>query len=112
MPQKISVPFHLSRAPGTEAFETAYQVPAAKKFNLCEVEVIMTGTPAGKLQIAVYHGIRKVAPNGGVFQLGEGRTVARAEYTFNSGEKVLVWSKNTHDANTYDADVVLEGELT
>ena len=111
MAEKISVPFHVSRGPNTEASEEAFRVPAGQKFQLCEVEVVYTGTPAGDLQIAVYHGICKVAPKDGVFKMGSGKVVARAEYTFNSDEKVLVWSKNTHSANTYRADVLLEGEL-
>jgi len=111
MTEEISVPFHVSRGPNTEAYEVAYRVPGGQKLTLREVEVMFAGTPAGALQLAVYHGIRKVAPKDGVFKMSSGKAVARTEYTFNADEKVIVWSKNTHDVDTYDADVLLEGEL-
>lgn len=111
LPEKISVPYHVSAGPGEEKTAVAFTVPKAQKFTLYEVEAVFPPGSAGYLQAAVYHGIRKVAPKDGVFRMSQGKQVARTEYTFISDEKVLVWAKNTHDVDTLDADLLLEGEL-
>jgi len=111
MTEKISVSHHVTQGPNSESTTVAFTVPGGQKFRMCEVEAAFPSGVGGYLQVAVYHGIHKVAPNDGVFKMSSGKAVARTEYTFNADEKVLVWSKNTHSANTYDADVLLEGEL-
>ena len=111
MTEKISVSHHVTQGPNSESTTVAFTVPGGQKFRMCEVEAAFPSGVGGYLQVAVYHGIRQVAPKDGVFKMSQGKQVARAEYIFIAGEKVMVWSKNTHSANTYDADVLLEGEL-
>lgn len=111
MGEKISVPYHVSIEPDKEATAIAYTVPGAQKFKLCEVEAVFPSGAGGNLQMAVYHGIRKVAPKNGVFRMSQGKQVARVEYTFHSGEKVLIWAKNTNVGDTLDGDILLEGDL-
>lgn len=111
MAEKVSVPYHASVPAVTEGTAVAFTVPGGQRFRLREVETVFPSGAAGDLQLAVYHGIRKVAPKDGVFRMSQGKQVARVEYTFISGEKVLVWYKNTHATEAKDGDLLLEGEL-
>jgi len=111
MPQPISIPYRVLQGPNSEATYKVWGVSPGKKFLLKEVEVIFPSGVDGYLELSLYHGIRKIAPENGVWQLDEGRVVARVVYEFGSGEGVLLLAKNTHSTNTYSASLQLEGEL-
>jgi len=107
----VSIPYRVSQSPNSEATYDVYQVPPGSKLKLKEIETIFPSGVAGYLQLALYHGIKKIAPEDGVFQLDEGRVVARLDYEFISGEIVKVWAKNTHTTDTLTAFLLMEGEL-
>jgi len=107
----VSIPYRVSQGPASQSIYDAYTIPPGNKLTLQEIEVIFPSGVGGYLQLAVYHGIRKIAPLDGVFQLDEGRAVARLQYQFLSGEIIKVWAKNTHTTNTLSASLLMEGEL-
>jgi len=111
MPEPISIPYRVLQGPASETTYKVWVVSPGKKFLLKEVEVIFPAGVDGYLELSLYHGIRKIAPQDGVWQLDEGRVVARVVYEFGSGEVVLLLAKNTHSTNTYSASLQLEGEL-
>jgi len=107
----VSIPYRVSQGPASESTYDAYIVPPGRRLRLKEIEAIFPSGVGGYLQLAVYHGIRRIAPEDGAFQLDEGRAVARLRYEFISGERVKVWAKNTHATSTFSASLLMEGEL-
>jgi len=107
----VSIPYRVSQGPDSESTYDVYSVPPGNRLHLNQIEAVFPSGVGGYLQLAVYHGIRKIAPENGVFQLDEGRAVARLDYYFISGEVVKVWAKNTHTTSTFSASLLLEGEL-
>jgi len=112
MPQPISIPYRVSQGPASEATYEVWKVPPGQKFHLEEIEVIFPSGVGGYLELSLYHGIRKIAPEDGVWQLDEGRAVARVSYELSSGEGILLKAKNTHTTSTYSATLQIEGELS
>jgi len=107
----VSIPYRVSQGPASESTYDVYQIPPGQKLRLKEIEAVFPSGVGGYLQLALYHGIRKIAPEDGVFQLDEGRVVSRLDYKFGSGEVVKVWAKNTHTTSTLSASLLMEGEL-
>jgi len=107
----VSIPYRVSQGPASESTYDAYIVPPGNRLRLKEIEVAFPSGSGGYLQVAVYHGIRRIAPEDGAFQLDEGRAVARLYYEFISGERIKVWAKNTHSTATLSASLLMEGEL-
>jgi len=107
----VSIPYRVAQGPASEATYSIYQVPSGERLTVKELEVVFPPGTGGYLEISVYHGIRKIAPEDGVFQLDEGREVARLRYTFLSGQWIKVLAKNTHTTETKTCSLLLEGEL-
>jgi len=112
MSQPISIPYRVSQGPNSEATYKVWEVPPGQKFFMKEIEVIFPSGVGGYLELSLYHGIRKIAPENGVWQLDEGRAVARVSYELSSGEGILLKAKNTHTTNSYSATLQIEGELS
>lgn len=92
--EPISVPYVADKAPAAIGYDIAYVVPSGRRFKLKEVEVHFPSGTARELELAIYHGIKQVAPEKEVWRGDDLRFRAICDYEFISGEKVLVYFKN------------------
>ena len=99
------------QAPNSSSFATVYTPSNGQSFRLEEMIVICGTNVDLDLEIALYHGTKQVIPEYGVISGKEGRIPIKCEWTWNSGEPIRLFVKNTHTTNTYKYSIILIGDL-
>jgi len=93
-----------------EKFVDIWTVPGGKKFYAKRIHVHFPSGTGGELYVALYYGLRKIAPATSYYNGDDARFVDEIDVTYHSGDPVKLWYKNTAAA-TRTANVKIEGEL-
>jgi len=93
-----------------EKFVNVWTVPGGKRFHAKVIRVEFPSGTGGELRVALYYGLRKVAPATPYYSGDDARFEDEIDVTYHSGDPVKLWYKNTVAA-TRTANVKIEGEL-
>jgi len=108
---KVTIPYHLSASPTTEAKVSIYKIPPAKRFILTKIEVAFPVGTYGELEIALYRGHMRLWPEERNVTGDDVHYVKELRWEFDSGSEILLYYKNVNTTQVRDAFIVLEGEL-
>jgi len=111
MPERISIPYHLTAEAGAEGNVTIYTVPAARTLRSIEVSIAFPVGQYGELEISFYRGIMRVLPTQGAYTGDNMLFPTRAFAEWGTGESVKVHYKNTNSTEVREAYILVEGEL-
>lgn len=98
-------------AKNTESDVTIYTIPLGQVFSLEKVQVLFGSGVDFDLEISIYHGIMKVVPREGVIVGPSGRIPLECEWTWQSGDRIILHYKNSNQTTDFKYSVYLIGDL-
>jgi len=93
-----------------EKFVDVWTVPGGKRFRARRILVHFPSGTGGELRVALYYGLRKVAPATAYYNGDDARFEDEIDVLYHSGDPVRLWYENTVAA-TRTANVKVEGFL-
>jgi len=110
MGEPKGISYFLKSTTTEEKFVDIYTVPGGKRFHAKVIRVEFPSGTGGELQVALYYGLRKVAPATPYYNGDDARFEDCIDVLYHSGDPVRLWYKNTVAA-LRKANVKVEGIL-
>jgi len=109
--EKVTISYHLVAGPGAEGEVSIYSVPPGQVLSLRAAQVAFPAGTYGELHIRLLYGNLKVWP--ATDHVSGDNVLVRKEVDvkYFSGDRVLIWYRNTNATETRDAFISLEGVL-
>ena len=105
------VTYLLTAPAGTKGFVEVFEVPPARRFHVQKVKVHFLTSTGGQLGVALYYGNAQIIPRQGLIRGDSAKVELDADFTYVSGDKIILYYQNDDTSNDHKAFIVIEGEL-
>lgn len=108
--EPVSIPYFLEKSAIETGFIDIYTVEAGKTLRVTKIRVQFPSGTGGELEVALYYGDLKVAPETASYKGDDARFEDDIDVAYFSGDPVRLWY-NCTIANARKANIKLDGVL-
>jgi len=107
----IQISRFLNISPGAEGYTSIYTVDNGKIIELKKIQIIFPAGTDGELQISLWYGDLKVAPDTDYWHGDSGKIEDCLKVKYSSGDDVMIWYKNINTTDYRKATIKIDAVI-
>jgi len=111
MPERVSIPYHLTASAGAEGTVAIYKVPGARSLRTIQTNIHFPVGQYGELHLALYQGIRQLLPSIRDYVGDNVLIVDNTPAQWGPGDELILYYKNDNATEVREGYLTIEAEL-